>query len=326
MRADRRRLLKIVALLGTFALAVRVTAGLATAWFAPEALAYGEEPFDEDPARLQRLETAGRLIKPLHQRLNEPEPGAWRARHHEPAQSFASYAKSAPPRPTPARHVIYLQQWGELSPEQRGVAEQASQLIGLYFDTQVRWLPDVPMGSLDLAEVSDLHPPAGERRLFASQVLGRLIARGLPADAASVVAITPLDLTRTGGGTWAFGQASLMDRVAVVSFHRQGDPREDFNLCLRRFSKTCLHEVGHSFGIAHCVENECGMNGSSSREEADSRPLWFCAEDEMKVWLACGLDPASRYAALEAWAATFDLREESQFWRRSRKALGPKSH
>jgi hypothetical protein len=34
------------------------------------------------------------------------------------------------------------------------------------------------------------------------------------------------------------------------------------------------------------------MNGSKQRAEADSRPLWFCPEDEMKVQWACRVDPA----------------------------------
>ena len=74
-------------------------------------------------------------------------------------------------------------------------------------------------------------------------------------------------------------------------------------------------------GIPHCTQYECGMNGSNHRTEADSRPLWFCPEDEMKVWWACGVDPAKRYDRLAVFADAHGLVAEAKFWRKSRAAL-----
>ena len=55
-------------------------------------------------------------------------------------------------------------------------------------------------------------------------------------------------------------------------------------------------------------------------EEADSRPMWFCPEDEMKVWWACRIGPA-RYARLAEFAEARGLGDEARFWRRSLAAL-----
>ena len=65
------------------------------------------------------------------------------------------------------------------------------------------------------------------------------------------------------------------------------------------------------------------MNGSSSRREADSQLVWFCPEDEMKVWLACGDDPTGRYERLSAFAESHGLEREARFWRQSRDAVAP---
>jgi hypothetical protein len=63
------------------------------------------------------------------------------------------------------------------------------------------------------------------------------------------------------------------------------------------------------------------MNGSNHRAEADGRPFLFCPEDEMKVWWACGIDPAARYARLVEFAQAHELADEARFWRRSLAAL-----
>jgi hypothetical protein len=64
------------------------------------------------------------------------------------------------------------------------------------------------------------------------------------------------------------------------------------------------------------------MNGSNHRAEADGRPLWFCPEDEMKVWWACRGDPRTRYERLAEFARAHGLDRESRFWMRSLAALG----
>ena len=34
------------------------------------------------------------------------------------------------------------------------------------------------------------------------------------------------------------------------------------------------------------------MNGANHQAEADGQPIWFCPEDEMKIWWACRVDLA----------------------------------
>eukprot|EP01084_Bolivina_argentea_P318817 552990_1 len=47
-------------------------------------------------------------------------------------------------------------------------------------------------------------------------------------------------------------------------------------LFFRRCIKVLVHEIGHLFGIKHCVFFECIMNGSNHDQEADIKPVYLC--------------------------------------------------
>jgi hypothetical protein len=66
------------------------------------------------------------------------------------------------------------------------------------------------------------------------------------------------------------------------------------------------------------------MNGSNHQEEADARPIWFCPEDEMKIWWARGVEPADRYRRLAEFAGTRRLEQEASFWWKSEHAVTEK--
>jgi len=100
-----------------------------------------------------------------------------------------------------------------------------------------------------------------------------------------------------------------------------GDPRLEPRVFLRRTLKIALHETGHMFGIRHCTGFECGMNGANHQDEADRHPIWFCPEDEMKIWWGFGADPAERYRQLAEFSETHRLEHEAAFWRLSEKAV-----
>ena len=74
-----------------------------------------------------------------------------------------------------------------------------------------------------------------------------------------------------------FGLANVMTQAGIFSFHRyspefNGDEvqssEERDNLMLYRACKVMTHEIGHMFGLKHCIFYECSMNGSNSYEES----------------------------------------------------------
>jgi archaemetzincin len=75
------------------------------------------------------------------------------------------------------------------------------------------------------------------------------------------------------------------------------------------------------FGIWHCTGYHCGMNGVNNLEEADRHLIWFCPEEEMKIWYGFGLDPAERYRDLAEFTEEHGLDREAAFWRLSEQAV-----
>ena len=128
----------------------------------------------------------------------------------------------------------------------------------------------------------------------------------VPRDAYGMIAITMTDLYPGEGWNFVFGQASYKSRVGIFSFARY-HPQLSFEevdgdvdqIALRRASKVLTHEMGHMFGIKHCIYYECNMNGANSLREADSTPMHLCPVCLRKLQGAVGFDPVSRYEGLE---------------------------
>src|SRR4051794_40404406 len=57
------------------------------------------EPFALSPQQLAVIESAGRLIRPLHHEKGKPARGDWLFKHPEDGQTFAAYREGAPNRP-----------------------------------------------------------------------------------------------------------------------------------------------------------------------------------------------------------------------------------
>lgn len=59
-------------------------------------------------------------------------------------------------------------------------------------------------------------------------------------------------------------------------------------LWLGRLCKTASHELGHCFGMDHCVHYACIMQGTTSLAEDARQPPYLCPIDERKVFFADG--------------------------------------
>ncbi|KAE8378633.1 hypothetical protein BDV26DRAFT_186542 [Aspergillus bertholletiae] len=69
-------------------------------------------------------------------------------------------------------------------------------------------------------------------------------------------------------------------------------------LWLSRMCRTVSHELGHCFGIDHCVYYACSMQGSASLAEDARQPPYLCPVDLTKVLCATGATAAERDRAL----------------------------
>ncbi len=71
-------------------------------------------------------------------------------------------------------------------------------------------------------------------------------------------------------------------------------------LWLGRMCRTAAHELGHCFGMDHCIYYACAMQGSASLKEDARQPPYICPVDLAKMLAATEADPTARYQAIVA--------------------------
>lgn len=254
--------------------------------------------------------------------MPRPEAGDWLAIHDEQPQTVEAYLASDPNDPVAPRNVIYILPVGPMPPARGPSIEELSSYAHDFFTLEVRVLPTLDPTTLDVTR--RVHH--GHRQINAADVLDRMEPR-LPDDAYCVIAVTWSDLYPDDSYNFVFGLARLTARVGVFSFARlhpdfYGDARGEPAMVRRRVKRRALavmsHEIGHMFGLDHCVFFGCNMNGSNSLEESDSQPMHLCPVCLRKLHVALDFDPEQRYEALEQEYARVGLAEETGWVQRRR--------
>ncbi|MDD3580436.1 MAG: archaemetzincin [Desulfobacca sp.] len=235
-------------------------------------------------------------------RLTRPQPGDWLAVHHEEGQPVAEFVNCDWNRPDATRHKIYLQPLGEFVRGHGPPLERLRELASAYFTLEVELLPVLEINGPTLT--TRINRLTGNRQLLVDDLLARLQKR-LPADAFCLLGITDQDLYPEPEWNFVFGIATLRQRVGVISWARYdpalyGEPRgRDFRkLLLKRTAKVMIHEIGHMYGLLHCIYGKCIMNGSNHLPEGDQRPPHLCPVCLRKLHQAVGFDITSRYRQL----------------------------
>jgi len=259
-----------------------------------------------------------RLSK-LHPPLPKPKAGEWRERFNEAPQSFGQYRDVAW-KPAPGRDVLYVVVIGDLEPAQELAIAQSEKLLALYFGGKVKRLPPVTKQSIPERALRN-HPRTGQRQLYTVWVLEELLPPLKPRDTLALVAFTAEDLFPDPEWNFVFGQASPAGHVGIWSLARFGDPATEAELVLRRTVKTAAHETAHAFGLLHCTESLCVMNGANSLEESDRSPLEPCPICLKKLQWTFGFDVRQRFERLCAFHSDAGLTEEEAECRASLSAL-----
>ena len=124
--------------------------------------------------------------------------------------------------------------------------------------------------------------------------LGRK-SKSLKNSARHVSAITPL----VSHGTSLPTDITAMQ--AAVNAHKQIAEPDLSGLWLSRVCQTASHELGHCFGMDHCVYYACVMQSTSSLAEDVRQPPYLCPVDLAKILRATNADEKERYDALFAF-------------------------
>lgn len=113
---------------------------------------------------------------------------------------------------------------------------------------------------------------------FSSQILFDIsdLTSGYPG---KIISVTEVDLF-VPVLTFVFGEAQLNGKHAIISVCRLHEEFysgiSDDELLFTRTMKEILHELGHNFGLRHCLDWDCVMHSSQGIEEVDIKGSSYC--------------------------------------------------
>ena len=153
----------------------------------------------------------------------------------------------------------------------------------------------------------------GHEQLLAGYLLNDVLKEEKPLNRIALMGLSELDLYPKPEWNYVFGLASYHDKVGVSSIYRLQDGEltaENFNLCLSRLLKISSHEIGHMFGLHHCINANCVMNGTNSMEETDRHSIRLCSVCQRKLNSCIAYDNEKRLTDLEKYFKKNNLTDE----------------
>ncbi len=244
--------------------------------------------------------------------IPEPGPIDWLASQAEQGQTYDQFESGNFNVPDQNHPYLYLQPIGV-----DALGEQDLELISYYcsafFNTEVKLLKPLPVDPNRIRSRQNSY--TDEPQLHAGDIL-KLLDQNKPEDAYATIAFTTIDLYPDESWNFVFGLANLRESVGVFSFARYGDRETRGNLYLQRALKVMSHEIGHMYGMKHCIYYHCLMNGSNSLDETDRAPMHLCPVCLRKLHEATKPDHLMRYTKLKKTYQTLDLPIAADFARK----------
>ncbi len=133
---------------------------------------------------------------------------------------------------------------------------------------------DIEECSLDL---SSFYNPT--RRQYDANLILKAIAKVSSPYALKTIGLMRVDIY-IPILTYIFGQSILNGSTGIASLYRLRNElyglKQDNKLLIERFRKVIVHEMGHAFGLIHCLNPNCIMRSSTYVEDLDQKDLEFC--------------------------------------------------
>lgn len=120
-----------------------------------------------------------------------------------------------------------------------------------------------------------------ERQQFYSTQIIAEIMKQTEQIHGKVIILTEVDIF-VPALTFIFGEAQLNGKHSIVSVCRLHEEfysgLSNFKLLIERSIKEILHELGHNYGLRHCLDWNCVMHASHGIEEVDIKGNSYCAK------------------------------------------------
>ncbi len=131
-----------------------------------------------------------------------------------------------------------------------------------------------------------------QRGQHSSVLILQELVRRYPAGAERLLGLTEFDLF-IPMLSFVFGQAQLGGKVALVSLARLRQEfyglTPDADVLRSRVGKEVVHEVGHTFGLVHCLDATCPMALSTTISHIDRKGSKPCAACSLLMSRGTGL-------------------------------------
>lgn len=251
-------------------------------------------------------------IKANDVKLPKPSYGDWLFSHPEDGQTFEQYYRSKHIVPTKEENIIYIKPIGNFNSLQKKQIQLVNEYLELFFQLKTKTLE--PISNNIVPNSARRMSTEGHEQLLAGYLLNDILKEEKPENRIALMGLSELDLYPKPEWNYVFGLASYRDKVGVSSIYRFQDGEltaENFDLCLVRLLKTSSHEIGHMFGMHHCINANCVMNGTNSLSETDRSTIRLCSVCQRKLNSCIQYDNKKRLADLENFFKRNNLTEES---------------
>ena len=190
-----------------------------------------------------------------HNPVSEPEEGDWLLSQSESGQTFSKFLSDNKNNVSKKRKTIYINPLQNMS--QDFLNNCLIYCQSFFYPMQVKLINLASLKSLHIE--SRINEFTKKIQYNAGEINDK-ISNYVPKDAHCVISILLDDLYPSKEWNFVFGLATYYKRVGVFSFARfnpsffgESEPVNISNYLLYRSCNTLVHEICHTFGIAHCV-------------------------------------------------------------------------